>query len=73
MIRTLLLVAIAALLSAPAAAADPDPSPPPIVPTHEGAWLPGNEILPPVCGVQMRACGYWYDPATGTWRPEGTD
>jgi hypothetical protein len=65
-------IAAAAILSAPAAVADPDPSPPPIVPTPGGAWLPGNEVLPPICAHAMRACGYTLDPGTMTWRPSGT-
>jgi hypothetical protein len=41
------------------------------VPTQDGPVLPGNQILPPVCAHAMQACGFDYDPATGTWRPRG--
>jgi hypothetical protein len=64
-------IAAAAILSAPIAVADPEPTPPPIVPTPGGTWLPGNEVLPPICAHAMQACGFDYDPATGTWRPRG--
>jgi hypothetical protein len=50
---------------------DPSPSPtvPYQVPGPSGPVLPANEVLPPICGVYMRACGFTYDPGTGTWGP----
>ena len=73
MMRTAAAVGLTAaiLLGVPPAHADPEPTPPPIVPTPGGAWLPGNEILPPVCAHAMRACGFTLDPGTMTWYPSG--
>jgi hypothetical protein len=68
----LLGVAVAAaVLVAPIAVDDPAPSPsvPYQIPTQDGPVLPGNQVLPPVCAHAMMACGFWYDPDTGTWRP----
>jgi hypothetical protein len=64
---------LAVLGTPPAHADDPTPSPPTPyqVPTQDGPVLPGNQILPPVCAHAMQACGFDYDPATGTWRPRG--
>jgi hypothetical protein len=46
---------VAAVLGTPPAHADPTPAPAPIIPTPGGAWLPGAETWPPICGVQPRA------------------
>ena len=72
--RTALVAAVtvlAALGTPPAHADDPAPSPsvPYQIPTRDGPVLPGNQVLPPVCAHAMMACGFWYDPDTGTWRP----
>jgi hypothetical protein len=71
MSRSLFAAAIAAVLGAAPAHADPTPAPPTPyqVPGPGGPVLPGNEVLPPICGVYMRACGFTYDPGTGTWGP----
>ena len=69
LIALLLLVAGMSTASDTLAAADPEPAPPPIVPTPGGAWLPGNQILPPICAHAMQACGYRLDPGTMTWQP----
>jgi hypothetical protein len=60
----------AVLGAAPAHADDPTPSPAPQIPTQDGpVLLPGNQVLPPICGVYMRGCGFTYDPGAGTWGP----
>jgi hypothetical protein len=63
---------VAAVLGSPPAHADPTPAPAPIIPTPSGAWLPGAETWPPICGVQPRACALHYDSGTMTWRPIGS-
>jgi hypothetical protein len=72
--RTAAVVAVLAALGATPAHAD-DPTPSPSVPYQiagpSGPVLPGNQQLPPVCAHAMQACGFDYDPATGTWRPRG--
>jgi hypothetical protein len=65
---TIFAAAVAVVLAAPAHA---DPTPSPIVPMPGGSWLPGNQVLPPVCGVYMQGCGLRYDPGSGTWQPKG--
>ena len=66
---------VAAILVAPVPVDDPTPSPsvPYQIPGPGGPELPGNQILPPVCAQYMPACGFHYDPGTGTWRPSGGD
>jgi hypothetical protein len=71
---TLLGIA-AAILVAPAHADDPAPEPPTPyqIAGPDGPRLPGSQILPPICGVYMRGCGFTYSPDTGTWQPSVTD
>lgn len=58
---------IAAMLAG-AGTAGADPTPSPIIPAPGGSWLPGNQTYQPVCGEFPQACGFRYDPATGTWQ-----
>jgi hypothetical protein len=75
--KTVMVAAVAwvtVLLGAGVAHADdtPTPTPPPyVINGPAGPILPGNQQLPPICAAYMRACGFTYDPATGTWRPSG--
>jgi hypothetical protein len=65
-------LAIAAVASAGVAHADPTPAPGPgyQIPTQGGgSELPGAQTFPPRCLAAMLACGFRYDPGTGTWRP----
>jgi hypothetical protein len=51
------------------AAADPTapPAPPYVIQTPGGPAVGGLRSLPPICGVQPRACAGNWDPDTGTW------
>ena len=71
-------VAAAVLIAPMAPIHVDDPQPPPPAPpyqiaTPDGPALPGNEVLPPICGVYMRGCGFTYSPDTGTWQPSAFD
>jgi hypothetical protein len=72
---TRLVAALAALGLATAApgtaGADPTPSPGPgyQIPGPSGPQFPGTQVYPPRCLEAMLACGFRYDPGTGTWRP----
>ena len=56
---------------APTAAADPTPTPSPgyQIPGPNGPEFPGAQAYPPRCLHAMLACGFRYDPGTGTWGP----
>ena len=65
-------VAVGALMiAAPTASADPTPAPSPGYQTAgpSGPQFPGVQTYPPRCLAAMLACGFRYDPATGTWQP----
>ena len=62
-------LATAALATAGTAGADPT-SPPSLgyqIPGPAGPEFPGAQIYPPRCLRAMLACGFEYDPSTGTW------
>jgi hypothetical protein len=55
--------------------ADPTsaPSPPYVIQTPAGPTVGGLRSLPPICGVQPRACAGNWHPSTGAWDfPPGT-
>jgi hypothetical protein len=58
------------VLFAPVPADDPTtaPAPPYQIQTSDGPQLPGNQKIPPICEVYMRACGFHFDPDTQTWQ-----
>jgi hypothetical protein len=68
--------AVAAMVvTAGPAGADPTPPPTPgyQIPGPEGPEFPGAQVYPPQCARNMLACGFRYDPSTGTWNaPSGT-
>jgi hypothetical protein len=72
-----ILAVIAALAMAVSAAgiacADPTPAPSPgyQVAGPDGPKFPGAQVYPPSCLAYMTACGFRYDPGTGTWQPKG--
>jgi hypothetical protein len=67
--------AVAAMVvAAPTAGADPSPAPSPPgyqIPGPDGPTFPGVQTYPPWCARNMLACGFRYDPGTGTWGPGG--
>jgi hypothetical protein len=65
---------VAAILMAPMPIDDPTPSPSPVceIPGPSGPILPGAQRLPPVWADFPQACGFHYDPGTGTWQPRVT-
>ena len=70
--RLALCAVVALVVTAPGtAAADPTPSPGPgyQIPTPNGPAFPGTQVYPPQCLRNMLACGFRYDPGTGTWQP----
>ena len=78
-VRNIVLAAAAVaamVVAAPGTAgADPTPAPTPgyQIPSESGPQLPGAQVYPPQCLRNMLACGFRYDPATGTWNaPSGT-
>jgi hypothetical protein len=52
----------------PPAAADPTPPPGPgyQIPGPSGPQFPGTQVYPPRCLEAMLACGFRYDPGTGS-------
>ncbi len=63
---------VALVVGAPGTAgADPDSAPGPgyQIPGPSGPQFPGAQVYPPQCLRNLLACGFRYDPATGTWRP----
>jgi hypothetical protein len=70
--RLILAAAVIATMVAAAgpAGADPTPEPPSPgyqIPSESGPQFPGAQVYQPACLRNMRACGFEYDPATGTW------
>jgi hypothetical protein len=68
------LIAAGASFDAPAGA---DPTPPPtpgyVIQTPGGLVVGGLRSMPPICGVQPRACAGNWNPSTGAWDfPPGT-
>jgi hypothetical protein len=69
------VLAAGAVVMAGTANADPTPEPSPgyVIQGPGGPTVGGLRILPPICGVQPRACAGNWDPDTGTWVfPPGT-
>jgi hypothetical protein len=72
----LAVAAVVAMVVAAAGTAGADPTPPPTppqyqIPTPNGPAFPGVQTYQPICLTAPLACGLRYDPATGTWQPEG--
>jgi len=69
----LALCAMAAMVLYFPAPAGADPTQPPSpnyqIPTPNGPAFPGVQTYPPQCLRNMLACGFRYDPGTGTWQP----
>lgn len=65
------LVAVVIAMAAGTGTAGADPTPPPApgyqIPTPAGPQFPGAQVYPPRCLAAMLACGFRYDPSTGTW------
>jgi hypothetical protein len=64
-----------AVVMAGTAGADPTPAPSPgyQIPGADGPTFPGTQTYPPQCARNMLACGFRYDPGSGTWNaPSGT-
>jgi hypothetical protein len=67
-------VAVAAMVVGAPGPAGADPTTPPgpgyQIPTPGGgSAFPGVQTYPPQCARNMLACGFRYDPGTGTWQP----
>jgi hypothetical protein len=45
----------------------PAPSPPYLIQSPSGPVYGGMRTLPPICGVQPRACAGDWNPDTGAW------
>jgi hypothetical protein len=72
-LKTVVVAAVAAMLAATGtAAADPTPAPSPgyQIAGPDGPVFPGAQVYPPWCLHNMTACGFRYDPGTGTWQPK---
>jgi hypothetical protein len=78
MMKQLICAAVLAAvvgIAAPTANADPTPEPSPgyVIQGPTGPTVGGLRSLPPICGVQPRACAGNWSPDTGTWVfPPGT-
>ncbi len=76
--RNIVLAAasVAAVMISPAGTAGADPAPPSgpgyQIPGPDGPTFPGTQTYPPWCARNMLACGFRYDPGTGTWNPSGS-
>lgn len=70
-VRIVLAVAAMVVVAPGIAGADPTPSPGPgyQIPGRSGPQFPGTQVYPPRCLAAMLACGFKYDPGTGTWQP----
>ena len=64
-------VAVIATMVAAAGTAHADPTPPPgyQIPGPSGPQFPGVQTYPPQCLRNMLACGFRYEPGSGTWQP----
>lgn len=74
MVRIVLAVAAMVVVAPGTAGADPTPSPAPgyQIAGPSGPQFPGTQVYPPRCLEAMLACGFRYDPGTGTWNaPSG--
>jgi hypothetical protein len=76
-VRTVVVAAVAVLVvgATGTAGADPTPEPSPgyVIQGPTGPTVGGLRSLPPICGVQPRACAGNWDPNTGAWVfPPGT-
>jgi hypothetical protein len=74
-ITTVTGVIAAMLAGAGTAGANPTPAPTPgyQIAGPSGPQFPGSQVYPPRCLAAMLACGFRYDPGTGTWNaPSGT-
>jgi len=65
--------AVAAMVVAAPGTACADPTSPPSpgyqIPTPNGPAFPGVQTYQPICLTAPLACGFRYDPNTGTWQP----
>jgi hypothetical protein len=69
------LIGVTVWLMPGTADADPTPEPSPgyVIQTPGGPAVGGLRSLPPICGVQPRACAGNWDSNSGTWVfPPGT-
>jgi hypothetical protein len=73
LVAALVALVTAAVAAAGVAGADPGTQPTPgyQIPGPSGPEFPGAQTYPPQCLRNMLACGFKYDPATGTWQPGG--
>jgi hypothetical protein len=74
LVAALVALVTAAVAAAGVAGADPSPAPGPgsqILTPGGGSAFPGVQTYPPWCARNMLACGFRYDPGTGTWQPGG--
>jgi hypothetical protein len=65
-------LALASTFVEPAtASADPTPAPTPgyQITGASGPQFPGAQVYPPQCLRNTLACGFRYDPGSGTWQP----
>jgi hypothetical protein len=68
------LVGVTVWLTPGTAGADPTPEPSPgyVIQGPGGPTVGGLRSLPPICGVQPRACAGNWNPDTGAWDFPGT-
>jgi len=71
-IGVLLVAAVSTFVSPASADPTPEPSPPYVIQSPAGPTIGGLRSLPPICGVQPRACAGTWSPDTGTWDFPGT-
>jgi hypothetical protein len=73
-VRIVLAVAAMVVAVPGTAHADPTPEPSPgyVIQGPGGATVGGLRTLPPVCGVQPRACAGNWNPNSGAWDFPGT-
>lgn len=68
-------VSVAVMVVAAAGTVGADPTAPPgpghQIPGPDGPTFPGTQTYLPRCARNMLACGFRYDPGTGTWNPSG--
>jgi hypothetical protein len=68
------VAAMVTVVMAGTAGADPTPQPSPgyVIQGPGGPTVGGLRSMPPICGVQPRACAGNWNPDTGTWNFPGT-
>jgi hypothetical protein len=69
LIYAAVLVGLTVWLTPGTAGADPTPEPSPgyVIQGPGGPTVGGLRSLPPICGVQPRACAGNWDPDSGAW------